>query len=145
MKGNNNFINIGLLHNWIDRVFPKLLITAIILYIYKKAFWPLTYLLIASAILLGLLFIIRCRWSFNFRIYLKMFKIPLSVLVVILFTAVLNNDLDNYTLLKDILLLAILFSFSYLIFWTNYTLNIKIPTRYAVRLFVYIKIGRAHV
>ncbi len=121
----------------LDYIFPRLLIFTIVLYLYKRAFWPLTfpYLLVQALVLL--IFLIRKKWEINIYDFIKTFKYPIILSAIIFITALVNNDFLNKTLLKDIVLMTIMFSFYFFLFWTTKSLKARIPVRYTLDLIIY--------
>jgi len=121
----------------IDSLIPRLLVITIVFYFYKTAFWPLTYLFIASYTIFGILFFIRFKWKFRFSGFLKDFFQPIILFGIYILISIIDNRFTNPVIIKDLLLITVLFSFFYFLYWTNIVLRQKIPKYYVLNLVIY--------
>jgi hypothetical protein len=131
MRYNYN-ISTHLEHN-----FPKILTASAVFYFYKTAFWPITYLFIGLFAIAWIIFFIKFRWETGLLGYLKTFYLPL-LLVAIFLLAFLFDFQINKTVLKDILLLGLLFSLFYLFYWNTEVQKKKIPLLFTYNLIIIV-------
>lgn len=122
--------------NRIDYFFPRLLIFTIVFYFLKTAFWPLTYLFIFGYTILVILFLIRYDWKFKFSNFFLDFRPPIILAGILLLAFLFSGQFSNVVLQKDILLLVILFSLFYFLFWNKAFLEQEIPKSFAFNLVI---------
>jgi hypothetical protein len=100
----------------LDFYFTLGLISTIVFYLLKVAFWPLTYFFVVSFGITILLFLIGFDWKFKFLDFIVDFKPPLLLAGIFILELVFRLQFSNAVIIKDILLLAVLFSLFYLLY-----------------------------
>ena len=121
----------------IDENFPKILVTTIICYYYKTAFWPITYLFVLSYVLLIALFLIRQDWKFRFSGFFHDYLPPFVLAGILIIAVVINGQFSYSRVQKDLLLVAVLFSLFYFLYWVNVFLKKEIPRHFTINILVY--------
>ncbi len=121
-----------------EKYFPKILVTAIVCYYYKTAFWPLTYVFITSYIVLVILFIINFKWKIRLLSFIHEFKVPVILALIFIIAFIVNGQFSNSVVKKDILLILVLFSLYYFLYWCYNVLKIKIQKTYLLNLIIFI-------
>ena len=117
---------------------PKILVITIVLYYYKNAFWPLTYLFVISYTVLVGLFLLRFDWKFRFSDFFNGFMTPIVLLGIFILAVLLNGHFSNAMVKKDILLISVLFSLFYFLYWNDTFMQGKIPKSFALNLIILI-------
>ncbi len=120
-----------------EKHFPEILITSLIFYLFKTAFWPLTYFCLASYAVLFIVFFTRFTWNFNIKEFLKEYFSPLILSLIIILWSIDNEYFRNKIIQKDLTRLVILFSYFYFLFWNRTYLKNKLPVLYGIKLIVY--------
>lgn len=116
--------------------FSAMLIPTIVLYFYKTAFWPLTYLFIVCYAILIILFLTRILMKLKILNFILDFLIPLILTSVFIISAIVNRQLSNTILQKDILRLVILFSLFYFLYWNTLVNTQKISLKFTINFII---------
>ncbi len=103
--------------NRLNNYFSIGIISSATFYFLKVAFWPLTYLFILSYGLTITLFIIRFDWNFKFPSFFNNFKLPILLAVVFILEFLVRRQFSIKIVQKDILLILVLFSLFYFLYW----------------------------
>ncbi len=129
------------LTNKADYFIARFLALSIVFYYFKTAFWPLTYLFVGCYTIFLILFIFRFDWNFKLFSFLKIFLLPSILAGVYLLLVIINGELANSILQKDLLLILIVFSFFYFLYIINDSLNIEIPKVFILYCIVFTTLG----
>jgi len=116
--------------------FTKILIATIAFYFYKTAFWPITYLFIASYVLLLVFYFRRFSYEFQFLGFIRVFSAPIILAGIFIIVFLLSGQFSNSIVIKDILLIVVLFSLFYFLYWNNTVLNLGFPKLFTVNLII---------
>ena len=127
-----------IIKNKLDQILPKILVASIIFYFYKTAFWPLTYLFIGAYVLFFALLLLRGEFKFRMFSFAVDFLIPIILLMTYVIISFFNRQISDPIIKKDILLMVVLFSLFYSLFWINSGLRKEIPIRYTLNFIVYV-------
>jgi hypothetical protein len=92
-------------------------------YFLKTAFWPLTYLFVASYAVSVLILIIKIDSNFKFLDFIVDFRLPLLLVGIIIFEFLFRNQFSITIVRKDILLILLLFSLFYFLYWRKSALD----------------------
>jgi len=123
-------------HQNIHENFSKVLVTAIVFYFYKTAFWPLTYLFVVSYTVLVIFFLKRVKWEFKLLEFFHEFIVPIFLVLLYIIVLVVNGHFENFSVIKDLLLILVLFSLFYFLFWNDLVLKTEIPKSYTTKLII---------
>lgn len=118
------------------RFFPQLLVSTIIFYFLKVAFWPLTYFFVVSYAIVILIFLVNLDKNLGVIKFASSFWLSISLVLVFIIVYLLNGDYTNKVLQKDIIRIIILFSLFYLSFWSITIKNKSISIIYIYRFIV---------
>lgn len=131
-----NIIN----ENRIKYLFPRFLIAAIAFFLLKTAFWPLTYLFVLSytIVIILFLFLLSKGWTFNVINFISKFFIPFTLLAIIIIASFVWGNIFDLYVLKDILLILILFSLFFFLYWTKLFLKQELPLGFLQKLVISI-------
>jgi hypothetical protein len=116
--------------------FSKILVITIVFYFYKVAFWPLTYLFVLSYVILLIFFLRNFKWNFSFIGYISAFKIPLILAGIFILEFLINRQFTYFTVLKDFMLISVLFSLYYFLHWNDKVLRAKISIKFTIDLII---------
>jgi hypothetical protein len=98
-------------------ILPRILISTVIFYFLKTAFWPLTFLFIATYATTLLLLLFKIDKNFNFLQFVDDFKLPLLLAGIFVMEYLVRRQFSIKIVQKDILLILVLFSFFYFLHW----------------------------
>jgi hypothetical protein len=124
-----------------DENFTKVLVSTMIFYFYKTAFWPLTYIFIVCYISLLFSFFLRFEWKFRFADFIHDYYLPIILLVIFIVNFSLYESISNLIVQKDLLLIIILFSFFYLLYLNKNILFKYFSNSFAINLIVIITVS----
>lgn len=120
-----------------DDNFSRFLVTTIVFYFYKVAFWPLTYLFVFSYAILLILFLFKFDWRFRFSGFFHDFMPPIMLAGIFILVFILNGHFSNAVAKKDILLISVLFSLFYFIYWHNSVIKRDLPKSFTLNLIIF--------
>lgn len=121
-----------------DELFSKCLVSTFILYFFKTAFWPITYLFIVSYAVLFLLLISKLKWQFRLYGYFHDYYLPLVLVGIMILVFIISGDYSNTVVRKDIFLIFILFSLFYVLYWNSRVLRKSIPVKFTLDFIIII-------
>jgi hypothetical protein len=119
-----------------EQNFSKFLVATIVFYLFKTAFWPITYLFFVCYCILIFVFFSKFKWKFKFGGFIVEFLAPF-ILAGIIIAEFLFNGHFSKTALKDILLLSVLFSLFYFLYWNSRVLKKDIPIKFTINLIIF--------
>lgn len=122
------------------KYFDKVLALSIILYLFKAAFWPLTYFFFITYAWAILLFILNFNWKFNFPGFIKSYLLPFVLFIIILIWSIPDKYFLNEIIQKDIIRILILFSFFILLHWNLENRNTLLDMIFITRIIVIITV-----
>ena len=100
-----------------DWILPRVLISTIIFYFLKTAFWPLTFLFIAAYATSLLLLLFKIDRDFKFLQFITEFRLPLLLAGIFILEYLVRRQFSIKIVQKDILLILVLFSLFYFLYW----------------------------
>jgi hypothetical protein len=116
--------------------FSKILVSSLVFYYYKTAFWPLTYLFILTYVLIVFIFLRKFSWNLSLRDYFSNFITPCILAAIIILAYLMYGPYSNIIILKDILLIIVLFSHFYFLYWSKKILGSDLPVSFIYELIV---------
>ena len=121
----------------IEKYFQEILISSLVFYLFKTAFWPLTYFCIAGYILVLVIYFSRFNWNMHIKEFLAEYLPPVILSLVILLCSIYKGYFRNEIIQKDLIRLSILFSYFYFLYWNTKYLKQELPLLFGIRLVVY--------
>ena len=98
-------------------ILPRVLISTVIFYFLKTAFWPLTFLFIAAYVITFLLLLFKIDRDFKFLQFITEFRLPLLLAGIFVLEYLVRHQFSIKIVQKDILLILVLFSLFYILYW----------------------------
>ena len=120
----------------IPNYFPHILLITIAFYFYKTAFWPLTYLFVASYFILVVIFLFKSNFELGLLKFSQTFRFPLILAIVFIVCAIINGNLSNSLVAKDILLITVLFSLFYFLYFNENVFKKRLPLNFLINLLI---------
>lgn len=121
----------------IEKYFQEILISSLVFYLFKTAFWPLTYFCIAGYILVLIIYFSRLSWKMHIKEFLTEYLSPVILSLIILLCSIYKGYYRNEIVQKDLIRLAILFSYFYFLHWNTKYLKQELPLMFGIRLVIY--------
>jgi hypothetical protein len=116
--------------------FSGIIVATIVLYFYKTAFWPLTYLFIISYVLVIVSFLFSFKGKLKLSGFFHDFMPPIILAGIFILAFLLNGEYSIDLVKKDILLILVLFSLFYFLYWNCIILKNQIPVSFTISLII---------
>jgi hypothetical protein len=121
----------------IEKHFQEIVISSLVFYLFKTAFWPLTYFCIVSYVLVCIVFFYRISWNLHIKEFIIEYILPIILALVILLCSIYKGYYRNEIIQKDLIRIAILFSYFYFLFWNSKYFRQGLPILFGTRLVVF--------
>ena len=109
-------------------------------YFFKTAFWPLTYLFIACYVIMLIIFLLNFDWDLGLAPFIRDFAVPVILAMIFLLVFLVNGNFAINIVIKDFLLILVLFSLFYFLYWNNIYLKSELPILFIFRFIVFLTI-----